>query len=579
MATESDAATDNSLENIDIVSLLASIRQSYIDMEMSIPRYLLVIVIPAVIVAMLSFVAALVLDLPGAVRMPMPLLGVLVFGSALLYPKIKQDQRRKRMEEVFHLYVTHMTVLSTTNIDRVEVFRRISSEAEYGPLAEETRRIVQLVDTWNQSLDDACRMRAKKVPSDPVSDFFDRLAYTINAGESLSSYLVSEQSAIIRNYTTIYEGQLENLEVMKDLYMSMVLSVTFALVFATVLPILSGTNPTLTVAAVVVMYTFIQIGFLYAIYTVAPSDPIWYFPTDRTTTIERKLQVGTAVGVVLSIAVITGTLAVMLGMTRIDPQSVPLPIYAAVPTTPLIIPGLIARNAEVDVKGRDDEFVSFIRALGSSETAQQTTTTKVLSRLRRKDFGPLTENIDDLYKRLNMRLSGPDAWRFFTADAHSYLIQKFSEMYLIGREMGGDPKHLGELISQNMSEVLQLRERRDQSTTTLIGVMYGISAAATFAFFIGLGIVEVLAGMSMGIESTGQFNFESLINTQVYDVDVIEYLLTVTVLVNAVLSSLIIRVVDGGHKVNSYLHFVVLTWITAVIGSMTLELVSMLLSV
>ncbi|MGM0398060.1 MAG: archaellar assembly protein FlaJ [Halobacteriota archaeon] len=579
MATESDVSSDNSLENIDIVSLLSSIRQSYIDMEMSIPRYLLVIVIPAAIVAMLSFVAALVLDLPGAVRLPMPLLGILVIGSALLYPKIRQDQRRTRMEEVFHLYVTHMTVLSTTNIDRVEVFRRISTEAEYGPLAEETRRIVQLVDTWNQSLDDACRMRAKKVPSDPVSDFFDRLAYTINAGESLSAYLVSEQSAIIRNYTTIYEGQLENLEVMKDLYMSMVLSVTFALVFATVLPILSGTNPTLTVAAVVVMYTFIQVGFLYAIYTVAPSDPIWYFPTDRTTTIERKLQVGTAVGVLLSILVIMGTLAVMLGMTRIDPQSVPLPIYAAVPTTPLVIPGIIARNAEVDVKDRDDEFVSFIRALGSSETAQQTTTTKVLSRLRRKDFGPLTENIDDLYKRLNMRLSGPDAWRFFTADAHSYLIQKFSEMYLIGREMGGDPKHLGELISQNMSEVLQLRERRDQSTTTLIGVMYGLSAAATFAFFIGLGIVEVLAGMSMGIESTGQFNFESLINTQVYDVDVIEYLLTVTVLVNAVLSSLIIRVVDGGHKVNSYLHFVVLTWITAVVGSMTLELVSMLLSV
>ncbi|MFW6003270.1 MAG: archaellar assembly protein FlaJ [Halanaeroarchaeum sp.] len=579
MATESDVSADNSPESVDLVALLASIRQSYVDMEMSIPRYLLVIVIPAIIVAMLAFTAALVLNLPGAVRLPMPLLGILVLGSALLYPKIRQDQRRTRMEEVFHLYVTHMTVLSTTNIDRVEVFRRISTEAEYGPLAEETRRIVQLVDTWNQSLDDACRMRAKKVPSDPVSDFFERLAYTINAGESLSSYLVSEQSAIIRNYTTIYQGQLENLEVMKDLYMSMVLSVTFALVFATVLPILSGTNPTMTVAAVVVMYTFIQVGFLYAIYTVAPSDPIWYFPTDRTTTIERKLQIGTAVGVVLSIVVITATLAVMLGMTRIDPQSVPLPIYAAVPTTPLIIPGIIARNAEVDVKDRDDEFVSFIRALGSSETAQQTTTTKVLSRLRRKDFGPLTENIDDLYKRLNMRLSGPDAWRFFTADAHSYLIQKFSEMYLIGREMGGDPKHLGELISQNMSEVLQLRERRDQSTTTLIGVMYGISAAATFAFFIGLGIVEVLAGMSMGIESTEQFNFESLINTQVYDIDLIEYLLTVTVLVNAVLSSLIIRVVDGGHKVNSYLHFVVLTWITAIIGSMTLELVSVLLSV
>jgi flagellar protein FlaJ len=579
MATDTETSGGRSLQELDVATVVAAIRAAYVEMEMSIPRYMLVILVPSVIVVVLSFIAALSLDLPIVARFPMPLLGALLFGAAILYPKIQQDQRRKRMQEVFHLYVTHMTVLSTTNIDRVEVFRRISSEEEYGPLAEETRRIVQLVDTWNQSLDDSCRMRAKKVPSDPVSDFFERLAYTINAGESLSNYLVSEQAAIIRNYSTIYQGQLENLEVMKDLYMSMILSVTFALVFATVLPILSGTNPSMTVAAVVVMYTFIQVGFLYAIYTVAPSDPIWYFPTDKTTSTERKLQVATAVGVALTIIAIVGTIMVMFGYTSIDPQSIPLPIYAAAPTTPMLIPGLVARREEGYVKGRDDEFVSFIRALGSSETAQQTTTTRVLSRLRRKDFGPLTTNVDDLYKRLNMRLSGPEAWRMFTADVHSYLIQKFSEMYLIGREMGGDPKHLGELISRNMSEVLQLRERRDQATTTLIGVVYGISAAATFAFFIGLGIVQVLSGMSTGLESSSTFNFSQLIHTQVYDLDVIEYLLTLTVLVNAVLSSVIIRVVDGGHKVNSFMHFVVLTWITAIIGSITLELVATLLSV
>jgi len=145
--------------------------------------------------------------------------------------------------------------------------------------------------------------------------------------------------------------------------------------------------------------------------------------------------------------------------------------------------------------------------------------------------------------------------------------------------MGGDPKHLGELISRNMNEVLQLRERRDQSTVTLIGVIYGISAAATFAFFIGLGIVQVLAGMTTNLGSTASFDFSSLIHTKVYNVAVIEYLLTVTVLINALLSSLIVRVVDGGHKVNSYMHFVVLTWITSVIGAITLQLVGVLLAV
>ncbi|MGM0371329.1 MAG: archaellar assembly protein FlaJ [Halobacteriota archaeon] len=574
MATESEEGV-----SFELSTLLVSIRDAYRQMEIPVARYVGAILLPGALFFLLTIVAAIVLDMPLFVRLPMPALGLLIVVAAFIYPKLRLDQRRQRMEEVFHLYVTHMTVLSTTNIDRVEVFRRIAATDDYGPLSEETRRIVQLVDTWNQSLDDACRMRAKKVPSDAVSDFFDRLSYTINAGESLSNYLVSEQSAIIQNYTTIYEGQLENLEVMKDLYLSMILSVTFALVFGTVLPIISGTDPTITVTAVVVMYSFIQLGFLYAIYTVSPTDPVWHVPEHRTTPTERRMRRAVLVGGSLSILAIAATLAVMLGATGIDPHAVPLPIYAAFPTTPLLIPGLVARQEEGDIKRRDSEYVSFIRALGSSETAQQTTTTAVLEGLREKDFGPLTENVDDLYTRLKMRLSPEEAWRFFTADAHSYLVQKFSEMYLIGRQMGGDPKHLGELISENMNEVLQLRERRSQSTVTLIGVLYGISAAATFAFFIGLGIVEQLSGLSTGLASTGSFDFDSLIHTEVYNVDLIEFLLTLTVLINALISALMVRVVDGGHTVNTYLHFVALTWLGAIIGSGTLELVGTLLGI
>ncbi|CQH54818.1 flagellar motor/biogenesis protein FlaJ [Halobacterium hubeiense] len=577
-AEDVEAEPTGTLEDIEFGDLVDSVVESYRQMSMPAYTYALVVIVPSVVFLLASIAAIFVVDLPMFVAVPIPMLGALGLVTAVLYPKIKRDQRRTRMENRFHLFVTHMTILSTTNIDRVEVFRRMGDEYEYGPLAEESRRIVQLIDAWNQSLDDACRMRANAVPSDLVADFLDRLAYTINSGESLEAYLTSEQDAIIRNYATVYEGQLENLQVMKDLYLSMVLSVTFALVFATVLPILSGTDPTMTVSAVVVLYSFIQIGFLYAIYTVAPSDPLWYFPENRTTWAEWRLRIATGFGVGLSVLLVGATLAVFLGWTRIDPHSVPLPMYAAVPTTPLIIPGLVARAEEKRVKDRDDAFTNFIRALGASETARQTTTTRVLETLRNKNFGALTELIDDLYKRLNLRLNAEKAWRYFTADAHSYLIQKFSEMYLIGRQMGGDPKHLGDLISGNMGEVQQLRQRRNQAASTMVGVLYGITAAATFAFFIGLGIVDVISGLGLDF-SNSAVPVDDLINTAMYDIQLIEYLLVVTVLVNAVLSSLMIRVVDGGHKVNAYIHFVVLTWISSIIGSMTLRLVESLLSV
>ncbi len=560
-------------------SAASSTVEAYQQMEMPMFRYIGLVVVPSAVFFLVSIAVVLTVHLPFMIALPIPLLGVLGLGTAVIYPKLLRDRRRKQIEDRLHLFITHMTVLSTANMDRVQVFRILSKEKEYKELALEMQRIVQLVDTWNQSLDDALRIRAKKVPSKPLSDFFDRLAYTIGAGGKIQDFLLSEQGVVIQNYVTIYEGSLSNLEVMKDLYLSMILSVTFALVFATVLPILTGTNPTMTVGAVVVMFAFVQVGFLFMIQTTAPYDPVWYHPEEKgRTASERKVRISVIAGIVLTALSIVICLLVLLGRTSIDPSTIPLPIFAALPTTPLVLPGLVVRREENKVKERDDEFTNFIRALGASETAKQSTTSRVLKTLRKKDFGALTPDINDLYIRLSMRIESELAWRHFTADSRSYLIQKFSEMYLIGRQMGGEPKNLGELISGNMNEVMQLREQREQSTMTLIGVLYGITAASTFAFFIGLEIVNILSGMSIGL-NTSQFNFGTIIHTGVYNNIMIEYLLVIIILLNSVLSSLMIRIVDGGHKVNAYLHFVLLTWVSAVIAWITRIVVQTFLNV
>ena len=129
-----------------------------------------------------------------------------------------------------------------------------------------------------------------------------------------------------------------------------------------------------------------------------------------------------------------------------------------------------------------------------------------------------------------------------------------------------------------MNEVNQLREQREQATMTLIGVLYGITAASTFAFFIGIEIVSILSSMSLSLSTDG-FNFAQIINTQSYQIPVVEALLVFVILFNALLSSLMIRTVDGGHKMNAYVHFVALAWIGAVVGVMTRVIVSTLISV
>ena len=576
---------DSGIE-LTITETFEGLIESYRQMTIPLERYLFFILVPSIAFFLLSSVAALLLDLPMMIRAPIPLLGFLAMISAVFYPKILLSQRKRELNNRFHLMITHMTVLATTKIDRMEVFRTLATEEEYGELANEMHRIVQLVDTWNQSLDDACRRRAKEVPSDAFSDFLDRLAYTLGAGQSLEDYLLSEQEQIIQHYTTVYRSSLDSLEVMKDLYLSMILSMTFALVFAVVLPVLTGTNPTMTVSAVIVMYIFVQTGFYLAIRSMAPYDPVWFHPEEYPAPVEERLDKSMYAGVGLSGALLFVTVGGMFGVSPISLNdifffldSVPLPFYAVVPITPMLIPGIVFRQEEQKIKGRDDEFPSFIRALGATEGAKQSTTGQVLRTLRKKDFGALTPNIDDLYKRLNMRIEPVSAWRFFTADCRSYLIQTFSEMYLIGREMGGSPKQLGELIAANMNQVMQLRQKRKQATTTMVGLLYGITAASTFAFFIGLQVVNILASMSLDLNAGSRLDVNSLINTSVYNIPLIEFLLVVIIMFSAMLSALMIRTIDGGHKANTYMHFVLLAWIGGVTGTFTKWLVTQFLQI
>jgi flagellar protein FlaJ len=581
MASKESGPTIDLTLSETIDSLLDSYRRLNIPLE----RYLFVILVPSFLFFLVTVAVFALVDLPLMIAAPVPLLGALIFLTAVFFPKIQLSQQKQQLNNRYHIFVTHMTVLATTKINRMEVFRKLSREEEYGALATETRRVVELVDTWNQSLDDALRRRAKEVPSDTLTDFFERLAYTLGAGQALDDYLVSEQDMIIQDYITVYEGTLDSLDVMKDLYLSMILSMTFALVFAVVLPVLTGTDPTMTVGAVIVLFFFVQTGFYLAIRSMAPYDPVWYHPEEIYDTVSKRIRLSLLAGfiptIVLLVVTIGGLLGVSPGLERVLPvDSVPIPLYVAIPITPLLIPGLYVRSHEKRIKGRDSAYPSFIRALGATEGAKQSTTTMVLRTLRKKDFGPLTDQVNDLYKRLNMRLKPEKAWRFFTADCRSYLIQKFSEMYLVGRAMGGSPKLLGELISENMNEVLQLRQQRHQATITLIGLLYGITAASTFAFFIGLQVVNILSDLSLGLASAGtQFDVGTLINTEVYNIPFIEYLLVMIILFNAMLSSLMIRTVDGGHKLNAYMHFVILTWLGSLTAILTKVVVTSVIGV
>lgn len=531
-------------------------------------RYLRFVVVPAVLLAGGVLAAIVVVRPSPVIAGPTALVVLFVPVTAVLYPKLNRDRQTREIREQYHLFLTHVTVLSTTNIDRVQVFREVAQREEYGPIADEMGRIVALVDTWNQSLDDACRHRAQRVSSPLLEDFFDRLAYTLSAGQPLDEFLVQEQETMIDQFQVRYESALEKIDVLKELYLSLILAMTFLLVFGAVVPILIDVSPVTFVGSTVVLYIGVQVGFVVVMNSVSPKDPVMIDGKGEYAVwrrVDRSLLGGVALTVVMS--GLAGVVAV--GLTPLPPELLPRPLYLGIAVTPLLWPGVVVRRLNSSVGDRDESFPSFIRALGGVEAVKQTSTASVLEDLRQKDFGVLTEQINRLYRRLRVRISTADAWRLFGLETGSYLIRKFADMYVIGRRMGSDPDQLGTIIANNFNRVLEVRQQRTQQTTTLTGIVYGITAVATFAMFVGLGVVEQMLEVAETATATDQGFTSSLFETGGYTLWVLEVLFLIVILANAVLSATLVRVTDRGHILNIFLHTVVLVWVGSVVATVT----------
>ena len=533
--------------------------------------YFVKFAIPLVIISFISsilfyFILGPLLGNMSFILMLIPLFGILL---ALIYPKVIADKKRIEIDQNLHLFITHIGVLSTAEVDRVGLFEKIAEKKEFEELANQAGKIVKLVRDWGLSLPEACKFQAKHCPSKIFRDFLERFAYNIDAGQPVEEFLMAEQDVLMTEFETMYLNSLKDVDIFKDLFLSMVLSIAFAVVFATILPALTGMDPIFMLTVTLVIFTITETGFLYAMKTRIPNDPLWARFETKTES-ERKIDFCIFVALV-GIAVLSVVVALMF-LGRIPPtlplisKPMPLVMQLILPLTPLIIPGIVSRKIEKTLRERDKHYPSFIRSLGAAETAKQTTTTHALKTLRYKDFGALTEKVRNLYKRLNMRISQEYSWKMFMRECETFIIHRFSEMYMDARIKGGIPEKIGNIIAKNVERINALRMHRNQTTTTLIGVLYGITASLAFALYVGVEVIELMANSLQVIDTNWPEGVPavSIVTLQQYNLPQVNFIIALLLIIHSMLSSIMIKIVDGGHQVNAYFHFVMMLWISAV---------------
>jgi len=168
-----------------------------------------------------------------------------------------------------------MGSVATAETPRLDIIRIVSDNKEYRELATETKKIYNLVTVWNMSLAEACRFISKRTPSVIFEDFLDRFAHGLQSGENIKSFLFAEQNVVMNEYEAMYNGAMYNVEIIKELFVSLVMSLIFLASFAVIMPVITGMDAVALMGMVVAVFVITDIVILLFTKGKVPKDPLW----------------------------------------------------------------------------------------------------------------------------------------------------------------------------------------------------------------------------------------------------------------------------------------------------------------
>ncbi len=541
-------------------------KKAFHSMEMTPSDYIKRFVLPVMLLG-LGFPVIIQIAVPsimyGNIKLLLYSIPLFLLVLVIMYPLNSLENKKKQIDQNIHYYVAQMGVLATSQMQLKDILYRVSHNDAYEYLAKENEKIYSLMNDWNLTFAQSCRFIARRTPSYIFADFLDRFAHSVDSGENVEAFLRSEQKVVINAFDTMYKDALHSIDLIKEIYISMVMALIFIVSFAIILPIIMDVDATLLMVGSIFMFMGTEILLIYFAKMRVPKDRIWH-------TLEIETESDKAIKISFPISIL---MCMLVSIPLLLWSKLPIPIEIAAILTPLLITGIVASREENKIKRKDDNFSSFVRSLGASAGARGGLVGEALRHLIYHDFGPLTQNVIDLYKRLSIRGNKMRSWEFFAAGTGSNLIERFGTIFAEGTHIGGKPEVIGEIIGDNVMEINSLRKLRYSSSSSLLSMLYGLTAGIAFTMFLSLTILKMLTQVFAGTNMPEGMDIGiSITSASSVDVEFLTFLIMVMLVGHSYLSAVLLRVVDGGHMFNVYTHFIGQLWVSAICAELTLKL-------
>ena len=489
-------------------------------------RYLLFFSLPATIIGLIAgitvwYTVSDVISGLGAVFLVL-IFPLLALSATILFPIAQVSAEAIQIEQDMHMFMTRMGILSMGESAEKGMFDVLKEMGDYGALAVEIQAIETLVTKWHTNLPEAARIVGRQSPSAIWSDFLDRMAFSVEVGQPIGEFFTSENETFEQAFTTIYDARLEQLDTLRETFVSLTTTGLLLLVVAGLHLILFQTgdetnNPfqiilrARWVLLAGLLFGVLQIGAWYLFTLVIPDEDLFAkhgFNTEQAIDMRRAWIFAAVLGsieflLLMGLFVFTGSSWLFDNWNYIG-----LLVIAAL-ASPLLAPAMLTLQEETRVRRRDEAFPEFIRAFGGTAQARAQEPSAMVKALSGIDFGALDDSIANLEKRLSMRIDSDYSWDWFAADNNSMLVSRFTRVFIEGSSSTGEAGLVGDMVSQSTTNLLGLRQRREISASVMRSVSYGLLIAMIIALNITTSIIaglgETIAQVAQGlVDSAGE---------------------------------------------------------------------------
>ena len=568
---------------------------------MPVGEYSLKVVLPASVIGLL--VGALVFYVAsglftGASGLILALIfPLLTGGTAAVWPLIQTQRLAIAIEREMHMFITRMGILSLGDAGAQSMFDILKQMGDYGALAEEVQSIETLVDRWHTNLPEAARIVGRQSPSPIWGDFLDRMAFSVEAGQPLEDFMRSEQDTFQEEFNTLYDTRLEAVDTLREIYISLTTTGMFLLVISGIHLVLfmTGTledDPWTVMVRIRwillagLIYTLLQLFGLISFMVLIPDDDL-FSRNDMATNYKIKMRrawvIASSIGLTIIFITLFSSILVDFSVIIENWDKYGL-LSVAIIVTPFAIPAYLVGREERSVRRRDESYPGFIRALGGTAQARSSEPSATVRALKGIDFGALNDSIDQLERRLSMRIDSEHSWVWFAADANSMMVSRFIRIYLEGAQTSGEPAGVAELVSKNTTNLLSLRRRRALSSGTMQGVAFGVLVAMITSLNITISIVQglgsTISGVAQGIVQTdvagipqmsGGFGLPVLDDSTVVEENIFLFKILVSILVMMmiIILGLISSRIRGGGVALSIGQMISMLWVAGITSLFT----------